>query len=202
MSFTAQIGPLLRPVLQRRIGPLLRPALQRRGLHHQSVEHVRGTRPWILTCEHASSDLPPGYSWGNSSAKDTGTAALAQSHWAFDPGARDLTLERAAASGAPAVLSRWSRLFCDVNRPLASVTLMRELCDGRSVALNAEMGSAERQRRIHESWVPSHVALGEVTNGLGPGGVLVVSLHSFNPVCKWTATSNESAPLRRAERPL
>ena len=52
----------------------------------------RGPFPVLLTCEHASADLPPGYAWGEDEW-------LADMHWAVDLGVKELLdeLQRPAA---------------------------------------------------------------------------------------------------------
>jgi predicted N-formylglutamate amidohydrolase len=77
-------------------------------------------------------------------------------HWAYDPGVSDLTRELAVELEAVAVLSKVSRLYVDVNRPVGASTLCRAVADGQPVHLNAFLNEpaairrAERARRIAE----------------------------------------------------
>ena len=128
----------------------------------------------LLTCEHASNELPAGYSWGS---RRSGSRGLRHKHWAFDPGARDLTVELAEALGAVAVLSRVSRLFIDVNRPPGAETLCRALADGEPVELNEGLSEADRLGRIKDYWIPYHLALGKVAAAVRPHHI--VSCHSY-----------------------
>ena len=73
----------------------------------------------------------------------------------------------------------------DVNRPLASSTLMRQECEvGEVVELNAfgsvEEARKEREYRIQEYYLPYHIALGEAADMAGIE--LVISVHSFTKV--------------------
>jgi predicted N-formylglutamate amidohydrolase len=88
-----------------------------------SIKGAHPLLPWLVTCEHASNVLPHGYKWGQDAERDNG--ALADQHWAFDPGSANFARELSQAAGAVGVMSRFSRLLCDVNRPLASDTLCR-----------------------------------------------------------------------------
>ena len=109
--------------------------------------------PILLTCEHASNSLPPPHSWQH---ERTG---LQDSHWAFDPGAADLTRELAQAIRAPALLSRWSRLWVDLNRPVDSPTLFRSIADGAPILLNNDLSQAEAEARIAHAYTPYHTTL-------------------------------------------
>jgi len=54
----------------------------------------------LLTCEHASNELPPGWNWPEADAH------LVNMHWGIDIGARDLTLELVAELKCCAILAR------------------------------------------------------------------------------------------------
>jgi predicted N-formylglutamate amidohydrolase len=132
--------------------------------------------PWIVTCEHASNALPDGYYWGEDAERDH--QPLSAQHWAFDPGAADFTRELSTAAGAIGVMSRFSRLLCDVNRPLASNTLCRTQCDSIDVQMNADISPAERMERVSRFWMPYHLALGYASDVANAN--FIISVHSFN----------------------
>ena len=104
----------------------------------------------LLTCEHADNLLPDGIEW------DQADEWIREMHWAYDPGVSDLTRELAVELEAVAVLSKVSRLYVDVNRPVGASTLCRAVADGQPVHLNAFLNEpaairrAERARRIAE----------------------------------------------------
>ncbi len=143
---------------------------------YEAAEVVPGSpdAPWVLTCEHASEELPPGWSWPEADAHLLGT------HWAVDLGIADLTRALAARLQAPAVLSRFSRLLIDPNRELSAGTLFRRHCDGHEVVLNHDLSFDERQRRIHTCYEPFHAAIGAAVASAPRANVL--SMHSFTPV--------------------
>jgi len=132
----------------------------------------------ILLCDHASSAVPPEYG-------DLGLPpAQFARHIAYDIGARDLTLGLAARLGAPAVLSRFSRLLIDPNRGLDDPTLIMRISDGAAVPGNRDVDEAERQRRIDRFHGPYHGAISQTVAAVKELGTtpLLVSIHSFTPV--------------------
>jgi len=84
----------------------------------------------LITAEHASMRLPEPYSWPKDDQRLIGT------HWSYDIGSEDFARELAAATNSYCLLSRFSRLLCDPNRPLSSPTLFRQEAEGKPVALN------------------------------------------------------------------
>jgi predicted N-formylglutamate amidohydrolase len=129
--------------------------------------------PLVLTCEHGSEALPPGFELEGDDAWLRGT------HWAFDLGAADLTRELGARLGAGAVVAGFSRLVIDPNRPLDSDTLVRTTAEGRDIAMNAvvEPGSLERRLSL---WRAYHAALDALF--LSSRAPLALSVHSFTPL--------------------
>lgn len=128
----------------------------------------------VLTCEHARERLPAPWSWSPADRRLVGT------HWAYDLGAGDLTEELASALRAPAVLSNFSRLLVDPNRPENSDTLFRDTAEGTPVELNASISPDERERRLAEFYRPYHAQIDEtVASSVAD---LVFAIHSFTPV--------------------
>ena len=78
---------------------------------------------------------------------------------------------------APAILSRFSRLLIDPNRPLDADTLFRTNADGRTVHLNASLLETERQRRINRFYDPYHSAIRAMVER--SRGDTVFAIHSF-----------------------
>ncbi len=107
----------------------------------------------LFTCEHASAELPEPWTWPDQDRW------LVNTHWASDIGAAAFTRRIAGLMNAPAVLSRFSRLLIDPNRPLESDTLFRENAEGRTVHLNEALLEAERRRRIEHFYHPYHAAV-------------------------------------------
>ncbi|MCB1381184.1 MAG: N-formylglutamate amidohydrolase [Alphaproteobacteria bacterium] len=134
----------------------------------------------LLLCDHASNHVPTEY--GNLGLPPE----QFERHIAYDIGTRDLTLGLARRLGAPAVLSRFSRLLIDPNRGLDDPTLIMRLSDGAVVPGNRDIDAAERQLRIERFHAPYHRAVTAAIDAQLDEGVtpLIVSLHSFTPMWK------------------
>jgi len=94
--------------------------------------------------------------------------------------ARELTKDLNAVG----LLSRYSRLLVDVNRPLSSPTLFRDVADGKPVVLNDKITAAERAKRIKFYYRPYHTAMQRILKQHPIR--LVLSIHSFTPVYEGT----------------
>jgi len=139
----------------------------------EAVEEIDGDfgGRLVFTCEHASAVLPEPWTWPREDEW------LVDTHWASDIGAAAFTRRVAERMNAPAVLSRFSRLLIDPNRPLDSDTLFRENAEGRMVHLNEALLDAERERRVERFYRPYHAAVrGMVQRSLGD---TVFSIHTF-----------------------
>ncbi|MDH4282856.1 MAG: N-formylglutamate amidohydrolase [Myxococcales bacterium] len=121
----------------------------------EPVEEIDGdlAGPLVFTCEHASAELPLPWTWPEEDHW------LVDTHWASDIGAAAFTRRVARLMNAPAVLSRFSRLLIDPNRPLDAETLFRRNAEGRTVHLNEGMLRPERERRIEGFYRPYHSAV-------------------------------------------
>lgn len=142
---------------------------------HEAYEETLGhpSAPLVLSCEHASVRLPSPYSWPAEDSWLVGT------HWSYDLGARELTLELAQELQASAVLSRFTRLLIDPNRSLDQADLFRGSAEGKLVQLNQGLSDAERARRIELYWKPFHSALDQALARCE--APLLFSIHSFTP---------------------
>lgn len=131
----------------------------------------------LILCDHASNAFPPGY----------GTLGLTpeqlQRHIAYDIGAAGVTRRLAALTGAPALLTRYSRLLIDPNRGEDDPTLIMRLSDGAIIPGNRELSEAEIDRRIRLFYRPYDRAVGAaVEAGIASGRPpAVFSIHSFTP---------------------
>jgi len=132
------------------------------------------TLPLLLTCEHASQDLPGDYNWPLEDKRLVGT------HWAIDLGASDLTRELSTLMEVPAILTKYSRLLIDVNRPVDSPTLFRADAEKLPVLLNSKITLDEKNERIRQFHEPYHKKLRELMMSYKPK--LVVAIHSFTPM--------------------
>lgn len=141
----------------------------------EAAEVVRGEReaPAFLTCEHASVRLPEPWVWPAHDQRLVGT------HWSYDLGAREITLELARALGASAVLARFSRLLCDANRDEGHADTFRALADGEPVLLNTGMTAEDRERRISRYHRPFHSDVDAALAAVD--APMLFSIHTFTP---------------------
>ncbi len=95
----------------------------------------------------------------------------------------------AEALGAPAVLSRFSRLLIDPNRGLDDPTLIMQLSDGLVVPGNVGLSTADIEARIERFHRPYDRAVGRaVEAGIAAGKPpVIVSVHSFTQAWKGVA---------------
>ncbi len=102
----------------------------------------------ILLCDHASNALPPEY----------GSLGLPpeqfERHIAWDIGAAAVTRALAARFGAPAVLTRFSRLLIDPNRGADDPTLLMKLSDGAIVPATSALTRRRSSAGARVSGVP------------------------------------------------
>ncbi len=161
----------------------------------EAFEIVTGADPRILLlCEHASLRLPPPWNWPQEDAWIVGT------HWSIDLGARELTLGLAAELDASAVLTRFSRLLIDANRPPDSATLLRNEAEGRRVHLNHGVNDDERAQRLRDCYHPYHRRIDSFLEAR-PQAV-ILSLHTFTPVYEGTTRDLEVGVLFNREAEL
>ncbi|MFC7051760.1 N-formylglutamate amidohydrolase [Hansschlegelia quercus] len=143
-------------------------------------ETVEGTGRLVLLCDHASNRVPA----------ELGDLGLKPSeferHIAYDIGMRGVTLSLAKRLGAPAALSRFSRLVIDPNRGPDDPTLLMRLSDGAIVPGNARVDAAEIARRKAAFHTPYHQAISAMLDSIVDAGEtpLIVSMHSFTPAWK------------------
>ena len=139
----------------------------------EAVEEIEGDLDvrLVFTCEHASAELPPPWSWPEADRW------LVDTHWACDIGAAVFTRRVAGLMNAPAVLSRFSRLLVDPNRPLDSDTLFRQNADGRRVHLNETLLETEKHERVERFYQPYHAAVSAMIEK--SRGDTVFSIHTF-----------------------
>jgi len=137
---------------------------------------VRGDAdaPVFFTCEHASQRLPAPWAWPEADLR------LVDTHWAYDIGAREITLELARALRATAVLAEFSRLLVDANRGEGNPDLFRPVADGELVMLNQGLSQSDRELRMHRYHRPFHRAVDQAL--LDSRAPLLMSIHSFTPV--------------------
>ena len=137
----------------------------------------------VILADHASNAIPEEF--GNLGL----SRAELQRHIAFDIGVEWTARALAAALGAPAVLSRFSRLLIDPNRGDDDPTLVMQLSDGAVVPGNREIKQVDIQKRMNRFSLPYHAAIACVIDSMVTTGVVpaVISIHSFTPYMKGIA---------------
>lgn len=149
----------------------------------------------FVTCEHASQRMPVGFRWPDRDRR------LIDTHWAYDLGAREMTRSLADGLSATAVLSRYSRLLVDPNRPLDAPTLFRTHAEGSPVELNTtELTDDERHRRIEHLWRPYHDTIDrELARSAAS---VLLAIHTFTPIYEGTRREVEVGVLFDREEAL
>jgi len=128
----------------------------------------------ILTCEHATNNLPEDYSWSENDKRN-----FVDEHWGLDIGAFEMAHALAKELKCVFVHSLYSRLLLDPNRSIVSDTLFRKFGDGKEVELNRDLTFEEEQKRIKRFYVPYCEALREISLKVNP--LYIFSIHSFTP---------------------
>ena len=157
----------------------------------------------LILADHATNNLPPEYG-----GLGLDPSAFTR-HIAYDIGVEPLTRALARALGAPAVMSRFSRLLIDPNRGEDDPTLIMKISDGAIVPGNYPMTSPEADFRLTHFHRPYHGAvsgmIAAIENATGRAP-LVMSMHSFTPVWKTIVRPWHAGILwdtdARAARPL
>jgi predicted N-formylglutamate amidohydrolase len=155
------------------------------------LQHELGEKPYrtiegdvrlglLILCDHAQNRIPDDYHDLGLKHEDL------HRHIAYDLGAEGVAVMLARMLGAPAVLSRFSRLLIDPNRGLDDPTLIMQLSDGLVVPGNVGLSTEEVEVRLDCFYRPYHAAIDRaVEAGMAAGKPpVVVSVHSFTQAWK------------------
>jgi len=142
------------------------------------MERGQGASPYVLLCEHASNLIPVSYRGLGLPEPEL------RRHIAWDIGAAALARSLSAHLDAPLVLSGYSRLLIDCNRPPGTPTSIPERSEDTVIPGNAGLSRAERANREAAYFAPFR---GLVAAELDRRAVLgkptiLVGVHSFTPV--------------------
>lgn len=160
------------------VRPMLRP--------HEPppFEIVRPTSqsPVVLICDHASHRIPEALGDLGVSEADRLT------HIGWDIGAANVARRLSELLDATLVLTGYSRLVVDCNRPVHVSSAMPEVTGGVTIPGNIGLTAEQRQARVEAFHRPYHEAIArELDRRPTP---VMLSIHSFTP-----------QPLYGAERP-
>jgi predicted N-formylglutamate amidohydrolase len=131
--------------------------------------------PWLIACDHATNHVPGEIGGGSLGLP----GEEMRRHIAYDIGAAGVTRALADLLGAPAILSRFSRLVIDPNRGEDDPTLIMKLYDGTIVPGNRHIDGAERARRLDAYHRPYHAAYARLAARRADR--IIVAIHSFTP---------------------
>lgn len=140
------------------------------------ILNARGGCQAVLLCDHASRRIP----------RRLGTLgldpALLSDHIAWDPGAAEVARRLSAHLDAPLVLSGYSRLVIDCNRPLSSPESIPESSAGVPIPGNRGLPPEARKTRVEALFQPYHGAVGQLLDSRSGRPTVLLSIHSFTPV--------------------
>jgi predicted N-formylglutamate amidohydrolase len=138
--------------------------------------NLAGRSSTVLICDHASNRIP-------ARLGDLGLGAEAlQTHIAWDPGAAAVARALSGLLDAPLLLSGYSRLVIDCNRPPASPDSIAERSAGIAVPGNREVTEPQRRQRIDELFTPYHRAIEALLDARTGQPTRLLSIHSFTPI--------------------
>jgi predicted N-formylglutamate amidohydrolase len=132
---------------------------------------------YFLVCDHASKRLPRRLG-------DLGlTDAARESHIGWDIGAAELARRLATGLNATLLLSGYSRLAIDCNRPLASPGSVPASSAGIEIPGNQDLGPFEIAQRQAGLFHPYHDAIARLLDRRRARGqpTALFSMHSFTP---------------------
>lgn len=138
--------------------------------------NVEGGGSAVLLCDHASNRVP--HRLDNLGLD----ARRLADHIGWDPGAAEVARCLSAQLDAPLVLSGYSRLVIDCNRPLASPGSIAEQSAGLSIPGNRGLTIEDRKARMDALFRPYHRTIDRLLDGRTQRPTLLLSIHSFTPV--------------------
>jgi predicted N-formylglutamate amidohydrolase len=137
-----------------------------------------GSSPIVLLCEHASNFIPARYNGLGLSEADL------HRHIAYDPGAAPVARQMSAALDAVLVLSGYSRLLIDCNRPLESSSSIPQRSEATDIPGNIGIDAAERALRDTLFFAPFRERVAALLDARLRAGLptVLIGMHSFTPV--------------------
>jgi predicted N-formylglutamate amidohydrolase len=143
------------------------------------IVNEQGRGDLVLVCDHASNRVPACLN-----KLGLNDAQLAD-HIGWDPGAAAVARLLAQQLDVPLLLSGYSRLVIDCNRPLASDELIPEQSAGVIIPGNQILSAQAREERIQNLFIPYHQAIGNLLDKRlhehPHRPLMFLSIHSFTP---------------------
>jgi predicted N-formylglutamate amidohydrolase len=162
------------------------------------VVNPAGTGHAVLSCDHASPRLPRRLGDLGVSEADRLT------HIGWDVGAALVARRLSALVDAPLVLSNYSRLAIDCNRPPGAPTSIPDTTGGVDVPGNRDLPPARAAERAAALFWPYHRAIEALLDARRDAGrpTCFVAVHSFTPVLLGAARPWRAALLYNRDRRL
>ncbi|MDY0884971.1 N-formylglutamate amidohydrolase [Dongia soli] len=131
----------------------------------------------FFICDHASRRIPQRLGTLGLTEEEIGT------HIGWDIGAADLARMLASSRDASLVLSGYSRLVIDCNRPLESPGSIPDESAGIAIPGNIALSAADMAARRDVLFRPYHAAIAALLDRRRHAGIptLLFSMHSFTP---------------------
>lgn len=129
----------------------------------------------VLVCDHASNTVPARLAGLGLDASDLA------SHIGWDPGAAPLARRLAAQLDAPLLLSSYSRLVIDCNRPPDHPEFIPVSVAGITIPGNAALSAEETRQRRRELFDPYQEAISKLLDSRRDRRTRLLSIHSFTP---------------------
>jgi predicted N-formylglutamate amidohydrolase len=142
------------------------------------------SRQVLVSCEHASNRLPPGFEL------DPDLLAL---HIAWDPGALPIAEHLAERFDAPLWTGDYSRLVADLNRTLGNRVLMRQVSDGHRIPFNYGLDSAAQRDRVERFYLPYRQGVEAGVREIieREGRCVHICVHTFTPALGGRVRGND-----------
>lgn len=134
-----------------------------------------GKSHFVLVCDHASCQVPRGLDNLGIKVNEL------RSHIGWDPGAAQVAQGLAEKLDAPLIMSGYSRLVVDCNRPLQSPESIPAVVAGITIPGNQQLTSAERLLRVETLFNPYHQTIASLLIKRQHRSTLLLSIHSFTP---------------------
>lgn len=139
------------------------------------IVNVSGASKLVLVCDHASKRVPR-------CLDNLGlTPEQLDDHIGWDPGAADVARLLAKKLDAPLILSSYSRLVIDCNRPLQSSQSISVQSAGVLIPRNQNMSDEDRAWRVNNLFTPYHNAINQLLADRKKRSTIFLSIHSFTP---------------------
>lgn len=129
----------------------------------------------VLVCDHASKRVPR--CLDNLGLKPE----QLDDHIGWDPGAADVARLLSKSLDAPLILSGYSRLVIDCNRPLQSSQSIPAQSAGILIPHNQNITDEDRARRVNNLFSPYHNAINQLLIDRKKRSTVFLSIHSFTP---------------------